>query len=915
MSVMKYTTTLFLSVAVCLIAILPAAAVPPIPGTYDPETMTFYESGEKVPLHYDSPGPMRAPEAYRGVWNFPVIFVETPDVSHTYEVSEWAQQLFTIDTITPGSFRDYYREISYQNFDIDGIAVGWIMMDYNYEHYHQNNYGFNGGAAEMAREAVIKAETIYNPDWSQFDNDGDGKVDGVLVIHMGQGGEGGTPSQIWSHVSSFAALEYDGVTISQYSIQPEAAPGGMETIGTLCHEHGHILGLPDLYDINYAGKPAPVGKYCLMAEGSDGGNPRGSKPAHMSTWCKAQLGWITPTVITQPGNWTIDAVQLHSTNNCYVINIPESQEYFLLANRWMGSTASLKFEGLPARFAGGLMIYHVDESYTWSNDGTRDFWHVVIEDATPGDGYDLANGGFASDVNNEFGRTTDPNSNGNTHPSGMKISNISMMGEQMSFTTSFEPVLMMRDYSVQPLGNNRFKLEVTVENITDFAANNLEMIIATSASNVTFETSLVSLGNVNPHQQATSGSFIFRTTDSVTGFAAFTVKARSAAYEGDNLTFSVPINPARVLIVDDDHTKAAAQNVDVFWTEALDLTSTSYQVWSVWTNGIPFYSMLSLYDVVIWCDGIGTNSTPKAGESLDVITKFLDAGGDLIWSSHEFLYSQYKYPNQNDYVETQPGEFAHDYLHIVNLEQDEYIYTATGIPGTITAGMNLQFEDVYSDDPTGQTGDYNWWPDEFTTDGTCIPILIAGDHWFPPGSDPDWQEDALPENNVLNNATCAMLYQGQYRLMFMSVPLQGLPLDAGLYPNTRQEFLTRVLAWFGLTDNAPGLDIDVNTPMLEAGDTCHLTLKLVNPGPAVDLQLFIALEAYGMWLFGPSWTETVSYYPTSLPAMDRVTMDVFPPFAWPSGAGSGTVNFWTVALNAANSQMIGNYDFTPLSWQ
>ncbi len=910
----KYSTTLFLAGAMCMIAALPVTAAPPIPGSYDPVTMTMHLTGEKIPLHYDIPGPMRAAEAYRGVWNFPVLFVETPDVSHTYTVNEWAQQLFTIDTFSPGSMRDYYREISYGNFDVDGVALGWIMMDNDYAYYHENNYGFDGGAAEMAREAVIKAEAIYNPDWSQFDNDGDGKVDGVIIIHMGQGGEGGTTTQIWSHVSQFEAVTFDGVTISQYSIQPETRFGNaMETIGTICHEHGHVLGLPDLYDIAYTTKPAPVGKYCLMAEGSSGGNPMGSKPSHMSAWAKSELGWITPTIITQPGNFSIDAIQTHATNNCYIIEIPDSNEYFLLENRWMD--AVLKFEGMPDRFDGGLMIYHTDDTNTWSNDGTKDFWHVIIEDATPGDNHDLADGGFCSDMNGVFGRTTDPNSSGNVHPSGIIVENVSLKGEQMTFSTRFDPVLMLENYVIKPLGGNRFSLNVTVENITNFAATNLEMIIATSAGNVTFENALVTLGNVNAHQSATSGAFIFRTTDTVTSFASFTVKARSATYEGDNITFTIPINPSRVLIVDEDHTKGAQQNVQVFWTEALDMTPIDYQVWNVWTNGVPFLSMLNLYDIVIWCDGISTNSVPKSPGSLDLIADFLDAGGDLIWSSHEFLYSQYKYPNDNDYVVTAAGEFAHDYLHILTLEQDEYIYSATGVAGTITSGMNIQFEDVFSVDPTGQSGDFNWWPDEFTTDGTCIPILTAGSHWFPPGSDPAWQEDALPENNILHNASCAMLYQGQYRMMFMSVPLHGIPTDSGSQPNTRQEFLSRIFTWFGLTENTPGLDIDINTPMLESGDTCHVTLKIVNPGSAIDLQLFIAIEAYGLWLFGPTWNESINYYPTSMPAADRITMDVFPPFAWPSGAGSGTVNLWTVALNSANGQMVGNYDFTPLNWQ
>lgn len=904
----KYTFIFLVSGIAAIFLVQSAGAAPPIPGTYDPDTMIFYETGLKVPVHYDSPGPMREPEAYRGVWYFPVIFIETPDFAHTYSVEEWSEQLFTIGTHSTGSMRDYYREISYDQFDIDGIAVGWIMADHDYSYYHQNNYGFGGGAAEMAQEAVIKAEALFNPDWSQFDNDGDGKVDGVVIIHMGPGGEGGNPNQIWSHVSSFDPVEFDGVTISRYSIQPETRGSGlMETIGTLCHEHGHILGLPDLYDINYTNKPTPVGVYCLMASGSSGGNPMGSRPAHPSGWCKSALGWVTPTVITEPGNFTINAIQTHTTQNSYRIDIPDSDEYFLLANRWMD--APLQFEGIPKRFLGGLLIYHVDDSITGSNDGNNEFWRVVIEDAGADTPRDLADAGFSAATSTEFGRFTNPNTSGNRHPSGLTVRNVSTRGEQMSFSVDFEPVLMLKNYSIQPLGNKRFSLSITLENITTIQTDNLELIIATAAQNVTFESGVATLGTIGPNKTATSSPFIFRTTDDVTSFESFTVKAQSSTYEGDNISFTIPVNPARILLVDDDHTKGMDYNIEVLWKEGLDLTPIDYQVWKVWNQGLPFITMIQLYDLVIWCDGILQQATPRAGQSLDLIAEYLDKGGDMIWSSHEFLYSQYGYPA---YTETKPGDFAREYLRILELEQDEFFYEGFGVQGTITQGMHLRLEDVYSVDPDAYTpSDYNWWPDEFITDDTCIPILTAGDRNFPPGAPDDWKT----EESMLQNATCAMLHQGQYRLMFMSVGLHGISLDPADHPNTRQEFLNRIFAWFGITDHSPGLDIDVNSPMFEAGDTCHVTCKIVNPGPSIDLQLYIAMEAYGLWLFGPAWNETVNHYPLSIPAGDQTMIDVFPPFAWPSGAGSGTVTFWSVMLNAANGQMVGNYDFTPFNWQ
>jgi M6 family metalloprotease-like protein len=902
----RYFRAFIVVMAVLVTMTASLKAAPAHPDIYDPATMRLYATGERIPLNFSDPNPLLDSEFYRGSWLFPVIFVETPDVPHTYPVTEWEQQLFTIGTFPTGSMRDYYRETSNNLFDVDGVVMGWITLNHDYDYYHQNNYGFGGGAAEMAREAVEKADLQYNIDWSQFDNTGDGNVEGVLIIHMGIGGESsGSPQDIWSHVSAFAPLELDGVTLSRYSIQPELRRNGlMETIGTICHEHGHVLGLPDLYDVSYTSKPAPVGRYCLMASGCNAGNPFGSSPAHLSVWGKYQLGWVTPTVITEPGDFTIDSIQTHTANNAYKYQIPGSVEFFIMENRWM--EAPLQFDAFPARFLGGLMVYHIDDNMSWSNDGRDDFWRIKVVDATPDTQGDLADAGFSAATKTIFGRFTDPNTDGNYHPSGLTVLNVSPRGEQMSFSVNLEPVLQLHDYDIRTLGNNRFSLQVTLKNITPIPAHNLNMVIASAAENVTFENGTASLGTVNPNETATSEPFIFQTTGSQSSFASFTVNATGDTYQGNNISFHVPVNPARILLVDDDHTKGAQQDLDVYWQEALDNMPFDYQVWNVWENDLPFLSMLKLYDLVIWCDGILTNAVPKEDGALDLIADFLDSGGDLIWSSQEFLYSQYQYPA---YQETAPGDFAREYLRILVVEQDEFFYDGSGVTGTITEGMNLRFEDVYSQSP--DINDFLWWPDEFIVDDSAIPILLAGDREFPPDAPDSWKEDP----SQLQNAACAMLYQGQYRLMFMSVGLHGISLDPAHHPNTRQEFLGRVLEWFGITDHSPGLDIDTNQAIYEVGDTCHVSLKIFNPAHPTDIQLFIGMEAYGQWFFGPNWTQEIGYYPMSMASSERLFVDVFPPFEWPQNAGEGTVTFWAVMLNAANGQMVGNFDFTPLSWQ
>ena len=91
-------------------------------------------------------------------------------------------------------------------------------------------------------------------DWSTFDNDNDGYVDALNLIHQGAGAEEGDYSNIWSHKSSLGnlAVNYDGVIINSYNISPEIQNGNLVAIGVLAHEFGHALGLPDLYDTDYS---------------------------------------------------------------------------------------------------------------------------------------------------------------------------------------------------------------------------------------------------------------------------------------------------------------------------------------------------------------------------------------------------------------------------------------------------------------------------------------------------------------------------------------------------------------------------------------------------------------------------------------------------------------------------------------
>jgi hypothetical protein len=124
--------------------------------------------------------------------------------------------------------------------------------------------------------------------------------------------------------------------------------------GVFCHEFGHLMGLPDLYDI--LNKSEGVGNWALMAGGEWLGNE--AYPASHDAWSKTFLGWITPVSITGDGYYTLKPSTTDST--IYKITSPVSHEYYLLENKQ-------KINEDQALDGHGLAIWHVDDSMMTAN--------------------------------------------------------------------------------------------------------------------------------------------------------------------------------------------------------------------------------------------------------------------------------------------------------------------------------------------------------------------------------------------------------------------------------------------------------------------------------------------------------------------------------------------------------------------
>ena len=174
--------------------------------------------------------------------------------------------------------------------------------------------------------------------------------------------------QVWGH-----AWQLRGSTVGQngwprYMAYGERQRGGHTVgIGLAVHELGHVLGLPDLYDIS--GQSEGVGPYSLMAFGSWGRGPQdaaaGHRPTAFDPWSLIQLGYARPTIISS-GTWRGNINSLNTDNyNILMITSPAGpSQYFLLENRQMDSKwdAGLSQWITTPNSYGGIMIFHVDDA-------------------------------------------------------------------------------------------------------------------------------------------------------------------------------------------------------------------------------------------------------------------------------------------------------------------------------------------------------------------------------------------------------------------------------------------------------------------------------------------------------------------------------------------------------------------------
>jgi M6 family metalloprotease-like protein len=433
------------------------------------------------------------------------ILVEWQDRPGTYAKEDFDSLLFSRGYLPGGSVADYYYEVSYGRLYVTGEVIDWC------------NVGYYDPGFDFEPLFFLLDDQI---DYSQFDANHDGDVDAAVFIRSGNGEEdSGDPNDIWSYAYHYSPGHgpgpYDGVHIPAWNTSPETRPlrnpdnptqfSGLDTLNRIrvfAHEMAHCIGLPDLYDYDDKLETStyytpgdyndhPYMDWCLMGYYGYGLFSIGTDiPVHLCGWCKKEMGWIQPVVLSEGIHQDLVIYNFETTNDSslYLIPIDPAQgEYFLLEYRNRASTA--QFDKVDSDFScyfwpdltygcdpldRGLLVTHVHDSlgaYYWRiNSGTPDFPHytVAVEDA----GYNPARDAwsnpegfvtdsaqwwypyetrkaavFSSDVSGQetFGPETFPSSEGYYSPTGVLVTVDSMLSDRLYAYVQVPPAYTLGD--------------------------------------------------------------------------------------------------------------------------------------------------------------------------------------------------------------------------------------------------------------------------------------------------------------------------------------------------------------------------------------------------------------------------------------------------------------------------------------
>ncbi|MCR5140857.1 MAG: M6 family metalloprotease domain-containing protein [Bacteroidaceae bacterium] len=283
-----------------------------------------------------------------------------------------------------GSARDYFVAQSGGKFTPQFDVYGPYTASKEMKYYGGNDSeGYDEHAGDLIAEVLKQGNKDI--DFKDYDTDGDGVIDFCYVIYAGYGeAQSGGVNTIWPHQWTLAdatgsALKLDGVQVNAYACSNELHGNSgttLDGIGTICHEFGHCLGLPDFYDTSDDAKNFGMSVWSIMDYGCY--NENGNTPAGYTAYEKEFLDWMDIETIDAEQQLTL--LPTADGGKAYrIVTAENTDEYFVIEN--------IQKKGWNrGAYGHGLLITHVDYKASAWKENTVNNGDIQRMTIVPADG-------------------------------------------------------------------------------------------------------------------------------------------------------------------------------------------------------------------------------------------------------------------------------------------------------------------------------------------------------------------------------------------------------------------------------------------------------------------------------------------------------------------------------------------------
>ncbi len=442
----------------------------------------FGRRAQHAPLAAPGIVPQLANHAITGQASFPIVLALFSDSEEPAFTPEEIDRAVFSGPAATGTFTELYTEMSRGQFTVTGEVLPWVRTSMPMAEVVGSNRGLGNDA--KVGQYLIEALVQYDQDldFGRYDNDGpdglpnsgddDGIVDVVTLEYLEVAASCGGPS-IWPHRSGISnwtgqpwasndmGANGSPILVDGYITQSVSDCSGtvLQTAGTISHEYGHVLGLPDYYHpvngIEPENRRWVIGCWALMAAGSWGCGPVGSNstpygPIHMTSYSKSQLGWLEFTEFTDDErNRRVDFGGVQLTGEALRVPMDAGGRQFLLFE--YRQQVGFDFQ-LPA---AGILVMKLDLNgsirpqgdfrYRLSvleADGDRGLLRTTPEGGDRGVPGDVFGAGAIARINN----STNPSTrDGAENPTRIAIHEMGIEGGRafIRFSNAADPVLQI----------------------------------------------------------------------------------------------------------------------------------------------------------------------------------------------------------------------------------------------------------------------------------------------------------------------------------------------------------------------------------------------------------------------------------------------------------------------------------------